>query len=183
MASNRMTKVASVVGVTVVVLLLDILFVYYVTSHGFKAGTNELMIGGFAIQLQWLPTIGVLLVSLIGWTEVFTRLFPRWAGPEIDPLAQLRLARVITVSIAAFACFLYLPYLLGSNWFWEGLSHLSRSISQFRGFGGWLQSVELPILNSDAVFQYSVAQVVASGAMVAFAWIFARPIRRARKLR
>jgi len=183
MASNRMTKVSSVLGVTVVVLLLDLLFVYYATSHGFNAGTNEPMIGGLAIQLQWLPVVGVLLVSLIGWTEVFTRIFPRWAGPEIDPLARLRLVRVITVSIAAFVCFLYLPYLLGSNWFWGGFSHLSRAISQFRSFGGWFQNLELPVLNSDAVFQYSVSQVVASGAMVAFAWVFARPVRRARKLR
>jgi len=183
MASKPTTKVAYILGVTVVVLLLDLLFVFYVTSHGFNPSGNPIMINSLSLQLQWLPVFGVVVVSLVGWYEVFARLFPRWAGPDLDPLARLRLIRVIVTSIAVFVVFLYLPYLLGSNWFWERMSHLSRDVAQFRGFGNWLLNFEMPVLMLDPVWQYSITQILASGVMIVFAWIFARPMRRVKKLR
>ena len=183
MASNRSSKLSSVVGVTVIVLLLDLLFVFYMTSHGLSPTTNELKIGGVSIQLQWLPVLGVLLVSLVAWYDAFTRIFPRWVGPELDPLARMRLMRAVTLSLAVFVCFLYVPFLIGSNWFWDGASALSRSITQFRGFGNWLLSVESPLLSLDPLWQYSITQILACGAMVSFVWAFARPMKRLRKPR
>ena len=183
MASNRSSKLSSILGVTIIVLLLDLLFVYYMTSHGISPMTNELKIGGFSIQLQWLPVFGVVLVSLVAWDDAFTRIFPRWVGPEADPLARMRLMRVITLSLAVFVCFLYVPFLLGSNWFWNGASTLSRSFTQFRGFGNWLLSVETPVLSLDPLWQYSITQILACGAMICFTWAFARPTRRLRKPR
>ena len=183
MASNRSSKLSSVAGVTVIVLLLDLLFVFYMTSHGLAATTNELKIGGVSIQLQWLPVFGVLLMSLVAWDDAFTRIFPRWIGPEADPMARIRLIRVITLSLAVFACFLYVPLLLGSNWFWAGVSILSRSVTQFRGFGNWLLGVEAPLLSLDALWQFSITQILACGAMICFTWAFARPTRRLRKSR
>jgi hypothetical protein len=183
LASTPATKVSSIVGITVLVLLLDLLFVFYVTSHGFNATSNQIMVSDLSIQLQWLPVIGVVIVSLVGWYEVFARIFPRWAGPELDLLARLRLVRVVALSIAVFVCVLYLPYLLGSNWFWEKMSHLSRDVSQFRGFGNWLLNLEMPLLTLDPIWQYSITQILASGVMVIFAWVFARPIRRVKKFR
>jgi hypothetical protein len=183
LASNRTSKISSVVGVTIIVLALDLLFVFYVTSHGFNPTTNELKIRGLAIQLQWLPLFGVLIVSLVAWYDAFTRIFPRWIGPEVDTLARLRMIRVIALSLAVFVCFLYLPYLLGSNWFWAGLSTVSRSIIQFKGLGSWLLNVETPALSLDPVWQYSVTQLLACGAMICIAWAFARPARRPRKFR
>jgi hypothetical protein len=182
LASNRSSKLSSVVGVTVIVLLLDLLFVFYMTSHGLGATTNEIKIGGVSIQLQWLPVLGVFLVSLVAWDDAFTRIFPRWIG-QVDPMARLRLIRVITLSLAVFACFLYVPFLLGSNWFWAGVSILSRSITQFRGFGNWLLGVEAPLLSLDALWQFSITQILACGAMISFTWAFARPTRRLRKPR
>jgi hypothetical protein len=171
------------VGVTVIVLLLDLLFVFYMTSHGLSSRTNELQIGGISIQLQWLPVLGVFLVSFVAWYDAFTRIFPRWVGPEVDPLARMRLMRAVTLSLAVFVCFLYVPFLLGSNWFWDGASALSRSIAQFRGFGNWLLSVESPLLSLDSLWQYSITQILACGAMISFTWAFARPMRRLRKPR
>jgi len=180
LASNRSSKLSSVVGVTVIVLLLDLLFVFYMTSHGLNP-TNELKMGGVGIQLQWLPVLGVLLVSLVAWYDAFTRIFPRWVGPEVDPLARMRLMRAVALSLAVFVCFLYVPFLLGSNWFWDGASALSRSVTQFRGFGNWLLGVESPLLSLDPLWQYSVTQILACGAMISFTWAFARPMRRLRK--
>jgi len=183
LASNRSNKISSVLGVTVIVLLLDLLFVFYMTSHGLSSMTNELKIVGVGVQLQWLPVLGVLIASLVAWYETFTRIFPRWVGPEADPLARMRLIRVITLSLTIFACFLYLPFLLGSNWFWDGVSAMSRAGNQFQGFGNWLLSVETPVLSLDPLWQYSITQILACGAMICSAWVFARPMRRLRKPR
>jgi len=183
MVSNSVVKPLSVIGVTVVVLLIDLLSVLYATSHGLNVASDSLTLGSFALQLQWLPFIGIAILSLVVWYEVFTRIFPRRAGPGVDPLAQLRLLRVIVVALAAFACILFIPYLLGSYWFWAKLSHLSRLLGQFRGFGSWLLNTEAQFTALDAIWQYSTLQILAAGAMVFVAWIFTRQPRRFKKLR
>ena len=173
----------SFVGWTVGVVLLDLLLVFYVMAHGFKAVNNGIMIGGFSLQLQWLPLLGVLVVALAVWSDAFTRIFPRWLGPEADPMARLRLLRVVTISLTAFVGFLYIPYLLGSSWFWLHLSHVSHAISPLQGVGSWLEAVEMPILTLDPVWQYAVTQVLACAALVFFALALARPAKRIRKIR
>jgi len=183
LASIRTNKVISAVGWTVVVVLLDLLLVFYVTLHGFEPGASGLMVWGFALQLQWLPPLGVLIVALAVWSDAFTRIFPRWLGPDADPMARLRLVRVITVSLTAFVCFLYIPYLLGSNWFWLRLSHLSHVIGSLKAFGSWLENLEMPVLSLDPAWQYSITQVLACAALVLFAWGFARPAKRPRRVR
>jgi len=171
------------VGWTVLVVLLDLLLVFYVMSHGFESMANQLVIGGFSLQLEWLPLLGVLIVSLAVWSDAFTRIFPRWLGPDADPMARLRLMRVITMSLTAFVCFLYIPYLLGSNWFWLRLSHLSHVIGSLKAFGSWLENLEMPVLSLDPAWQYSITQVLACAALVLFAWGFARPAKRPRRVR
>jgi hypothetical protein len=183
MASNSTAKLLSVIGVTIIVLLIDFLSVLYATSHGLTFNGKSLSLDGFALALQWLPFIGVALVSLVVWYEAFARLFPRRAGPEADPLAYLRLLRVIVFALAAFACLLFIPYLLGSDWFWAGLSNASRSISQFRDFGTWLVGAETKFTGLDAIWQYSTLQILSVGAMVIVAWIFTRQPRRLKKFR
>jgi hypothetical protein len=133
--------------------------------------------------LLWLPLVGLFIVSIAALNDVFTRIFPRWLGPEADPIARLRLMRVAVVCLAAFVCFLYVPYLLGSDWFWRHLSHASHAVSQLNGFGAWLQNLEMPILALDPVWQYSITQILAAAAFVVCAWALARPAKRPRKIR
>jgi hypothetical protein len=171
------------VGWTIVVVLLDALLIFYVTSHGFEPLTGGITVGGFSFQLQWLPLVGVLIVALAVWSDVFTRMFPRWLGPETDPMARLRLLRVVTVSLTAFVCFLYLPYLFGSYWFWIRLSQASHVIHQLEGFGNWLENLELPILTLNPVWQYAVTQILACVAFSFSAWALARPAKRPRRIR
>jgi hypothetical protein len=167
----------------IIVILLDLFLAIYVTSHGFSPTTNGIMVGENSFQIQWLPVLGVLVLSLAALYDAFTRVFPRWLGPEADPISRLRFMRVVTLSLAAFVCFLYIPYLLGSNWFWLHLSHASHYIGQLQGFGTWLENIEMPILSLNPVWQYSVTQILASGALVFFTWALARPARRPRKIR
>jgi hypothetical protein len=183
LASNLASKVSAIAGVTLIIILLDLVFVFYVVSHGFVPATNEIMVGGINLQLQWLPLLGILIVSIAALHDAFTRIFPRWLGPEADPMARLRLMRVVAVCLAAFVCFMYVPYLLGSNWFWLHLSHASHAVGQLKGFGTWLENVEMPILTLDSVWQYSITQILASAALVFFAWALARPAKRPRKIR
>jgi len=183
LASNRASKVSYIVGWTVVVVLLDLLLVLYVVSHGFEPLTNGITVGGFTLQLQWLPLVGVVIVAFSVWTDVFTRIFPRWLGPETDPMARQRLMRVVTVSLTVFVCVLYLPYLLGSYWFWRHLSQASHVIGQLQGVGDWLETLEMPILTLNPVWQYSVTQILACAALGLFAWALARPAKRPRRIR
>jgi hypothetical protein len=169
--------------VALIVGALDVLLVLYVLAHGFSSTTGELHLDGVSLQLQWLPVFGVVIVSIAALQDAFTRVFPRWLGPEADPIARLRLLRVVTVCLAAFACILYVPYLLGSNWFWLHLSHASRVLRQLEGFGTWLQGVESPILAWDPVWQYSLTEILASAALIFSIWILARPTRRPRRIR
>jgi len=183
LVSNNASKASYVLGWAVVVVLLDMLIVFYVMSHGFEPLTSGLVVGGFSLQLQWLPLLGILIVALAVWSDAFTRIFPRWLGPGADPLARLRLMRVVTVSLAAFICFLYLPYLLGSSWFWLHLSHASHLMGSLQGFGSWLENLEMPILALNPVWQYSIAQVLAGAALVLSAWALARPAKRPRRIK
>ena len=183
MASNRTSKIFYLVGWTVGVVALDLLLAFYVMNHGFQPTNNEITLGGFSLQLQWLPLLGVLVLALAVWSDVFTRIFPRWLGPDADPIARLRLLRVVAMSLTAFVCFLYIPYLLGSNWFWRHLSHASHLLGSLQGFANWLEVIENPILALDPVWQYALTQVLACAALIFSAWAFARPTKRIRRVR
>ena len=183
MASSLTTKLGYVLGVTLVVVLLDLLVAFYVMAHGFAPTGAGITLGGSSLQLQWLPVLGVLLVAIAVTSDAFTRIFPRWLGPEADPMARLRFVRMIAFSLVAFVCLLYIPYLLGSGWFWRHLSEASRVVGQLRGFGAWLENVEMPILSLDPIWQFAATQIIASAALVFFAWVLARPTRRPKKLR
>jgi hypothetical protein len=91
--------------------------------------------------------------------------------------------RVIVFSVMAFACVLYIPYLLGSNWFWTRTSEVSRSITQFRDIGLSLLHGQERIMTLNPLWQYSITQILATVAMLTVAWLFGRAARRPRKLR
>ena len=181
----RLKKLATIIGVTVVFLLLDWLYLIYITAHGFEVKVQELAFGGFrlSIPLQWLPIIGVVFVSLVGWYEVSYRIFPRRGVLEVDPVANLRLLRVIIFSVAFFIFILYIPSLIGSNWFWARMSDAGKSIPQVQNFGQSLLSTDESAMGLNPLWQYSLTQVIAAAALVFSTWAFARRPRRPRKLR
>ena len=183
MPSNpTLTKISAILGVTVAVFLLDWFYVVYVTSYGFETKTQEFILGtlNFSIPLQWLPVAGVVLVSLVAWYEVTSTIFPRRAGPGLDSLSNVRLMRVVAISLAAFVCVLYIPYIVGSGWFWARMSSAS-SISQIRDFAVSLLNTDKSMMSLDPLWQYSISQFAALMAMVFSAWVFGRDVRRSRK--
>jgi len=184
-SSTNRAKSISAVGVSAAIAALDWFYLFYITSYNFEVKTQNFEFGGFTlvIPIQWLPVLGVFLVALVAWYEVLTRIFPRRAGPEIDPLTNARWLRAIALSVMAFVCVLYIPYLLGSVWFWAKLSKVGRSIPQVLGMGRSLLNRQEPLMTLDPLWQYSVSQILATAAMVMVAWAFSRTARRPRKLR
>lgn len=184
MPMNQTTiKLSSILGVTAAIFLLDWFYASYITAHGFDLKTQQFAVAGFSFSmpLQWLPIIGIVFVSLVTWSEVFARIFPRRGATEFDPLANLRLIRVIVLSLALFTSVLYIPYLIGSNWFWARLSEASKSFTQLRDFGVSLLNTDESAMSLNPLLQYSLTQVLAAGALVFGAFAFGRVARRPRK--
>ena len=178
-------KLATIVGVTLVVFVLDWFYLIYITAHGFESKAQEFALAGFkfSIPLQWFPIIGMILVSFVGWYEVSYRIFPRRGVLELDQLANLRLLRVVIFSLASFVFVLFIPSLIGSNWLWARLSDASKSVSQLRDLGLSLLSTDESAMKLNPLWQYSITQVFAAAALVFSTWAFARVARRPRKLR
>jgi hypothetical protein len=176
-------KALFAVGIAVVIGLVDWFFMYYMTSFTFQ--TKPFDVGSFKLPfaVQWLPVLGVVLATFVAWFEASARIFPRRGGPVPDPLGYARLFRAVGFSLMAFICVLYIPYILGSNWFWAGVSNLSHSSAQVEGFGVSLLKAQEPMMTLNPLWQYSVSQMVATAAMVVVAWSFSRTPRRPRKLR
>jgi ABC-type amino acid transport system permease subunit len=78
---------------------------------------------------------------------------------------------------------LYVPYLIGSNWFWARLSELSKSFSQVAGFGQSFLNTDESVMSLNPLWQYSLSQVLAAAVVIMSTWMFARVARRPRKQR
>ena len=182
---SSVTKWSAVLSVTVLIVLLDLFFIVYVSSYGLESKAQEIALAGLktSIQIQWLPLLGLVLLSFVTWYETYYRIFPRRGTFEIDPLARMRLLRAIVFSLAFFIWVLYIPYLIGSNWFWARISETGNSISQVRDFGlSLLVNVE-SMMRLGQVWQYSLSQTLASAVIVLGAWAFGRATRRPKKQR
>jgi hypothetical protein len=186
MVSNAtLYKLSAVFGVTALIVVLDWFYLLYITSYGLEQKVQQVTLGGFmfSLPLLWVPVAGIVLVSLVAWYEISTQLFPRRPSIEADSLAKLRLLRAIAFSVALFAIVLYVPYLVGSNWFWTRLSGAGKSFTQIRDFGFSLLGTAESLMAFSTLWQYSLSQNLATAVMVVAAWAFGRAARRPRKQR
>jgi len=176
------TRVLTILGSTAVIFLLDWFYLAYMTSKGFDPKIHKFVFDMIKvpIPIQWLPVVGVLFVSFVVWYEVSFTIFPRRVALERDTLSSVRLMRAIVLSIAIFVCVLYIPYIIGSNWFWARLSSAS-SISQVRDLGVYLLNNDQSMMELDQIWQYSISQFAALLCMVLSALFFGRSPKRIRK--
>jgi hypothetical protein len=93
------------------------------------------------------------------------------------------LLRAVVFSLAVFVLVLYVPYLIGSNWFWARISETGRSITQVHDFGLSLLNTVQSMMLMNQLWQYSLSQILAAAAMIFGAWAFARSARRQKKSR
>ncbi len=178
-------KTLTILGATIVVLLVDWFFLVYFTSYGFEEKIEQITIGNLnvAVPIQWLPVLGVVIVSIVLWYEVSAQLFPRIGSVEADPLTKVRLLRTVALSLAFFVWVLFVPYLVGSTWFWTRLGEASMSVSQIRDFGQSLLNLSESVMALNKLWGYSLSQVLATGVMVLTAFALGRAPRRPRKQR
>jgi hypothetical protein len=176
-------KTIIVLGVSAAIFLIDWFYLTYITNHGLERKFQEVILSNltFSVPLQWLPVAGVVLVSVVVMQEVLAAIFPRRTGSNVDTsLSNIRLVRVIVFSLAAFACVLYLPYILGSDWFWARVSGASGT-SQIRDLALWLLKTEQPMVEMDPLWQYSTSELLALISMVFVAVMFGRSPKRIRR--
>ena len=175
-------KLPAVLGSTAIIFVLDWFYLAYMTSKGFEPKIHEFMLSTFklAVPLQWLPVAGVILVSFVVWYEVSFTIFPRRTAMEEDTLSNIRLMRAIVLALAVFTCLLYIPYIVGSDWFWARLSGAS-SVPQIRDLGLSLLNTDQTLMALDQIWQYSISQSVALMGMVMAAWGFGRGPKRIRR--
>jgi len=173
---------SSIIGMTGTVFLIDWFYMRYITAHGFELKTEAFKVAGISalLPIQWLPVLGMVLLALVASFEISTRIFPK-RGFNIDPLGGIRFLRAIVVSLALFVCVLYLPYLIGSNWFWARLSELSRSVAQVQGFSQSLLNAEESAMTLDVLYQYALSQVAAALVLVISTFAFTRITRRTKQ--
>lgn len=176
---SRAMQLSSILGVTLLISLLDVFFLFYETSHGLNLTPSPTSIS-IPIPLEWLPVIGVVVLSLTTWYEAYYRVFPR-RGFEVDALGRIRLLRAVLFSLTFFVLVLYVPALIRSSFFWGTLAETGKSVTQLRDFGNSLLKSVGPLFTFDPVWQYASFQVLASLVMVLGAWTFARARRRVRK--
>jgi len=179
-ARSRTVQLSSILGGCAVISLLDWFYALYANSHGLEPA-HALTIKGMSspIPVEWLPVVGVVLLSLVTWYEAYYRVFPRRGS--VDPLARVRLVRAIVFSVALFVIFLCVPTLLGSAWFWSSLSATGKSVTPIRDFGNSILKSFGSLIGLDVLWAYSIVQVLASMVMVLGAFVFARAERRVRK--
>jgi len=178
---SRTMQMPSIIGITIVISLLDLFFLLYETSHGLNLAQSSASAGvSVPIPLEWLPVVGVIVLSLVTWYEAYYRIFPR-RGFEVDALGRIRLVRAVVFSLTLFVLVLYVPALVRSSWFWGTMSATGKSITQVQDFGNSLLKSVRPLITFDLVWQYASFQVLASTVMVLCAWAFARATRRVRK--
>lgn len=179
-ARSRTVQLSSILGGCAVISLLDWFYALYANSHGLEPA-HALTIKGMSspIPVEWLPVVGVVLLSLVTWYEAYYRVFPRRGS--IDPLGRIRLIRAIVFSITLFVLVLYVPSLLGSDWFWSNVSATGKSVTQIRDIGNFILNSFGSLIGLDMLWGYSSAQILASAVMVLGAFAFARAARRIRK--
>jgi hypothetical protein len=184
-SSMTRSKLPIILGISLIIAALDWFYMFYITSTGFEVKIQSLTLGSFkfGLPIQWLPIAGVFVVTMVAWYDVSAKIFPRRGGPEIDPLSNMRLVRAIALSVMTFVLVLYVPYLLGSVWFWSRVGKVGRTVPQVLSIGQSLLNAQEPLMSLDPLWQYSISQTLATAAMVCVAWLSARGARRPRKPR
>ena len=183
MSTTTALKTLTILGATMVVLLADWFFLVYSTSYGFEEKIELITIGNLdvGVPIPWLPVLGVLIVSIVLWYEVTAQLLPRIGSAEAYPLIKVRLLRTVALALTFFVWVLFVPYLVGSSWFWTRLGEASMSVSQIRDFGQSLLNLSEPVMALNKLWGYSLSQILATGVMVLIAFTLGRVPRRPRK--
>jgi len=180
--------IISAVLLIVTVTLLQIFFIDYISSHGFSPRHEQIEIGALqaTVPIVLLPALGVTLVILTSWMYAVDRTL------RVRMKVDLRRQRTETVSrmvetsawiLWAYSLFLFIPYILGSNWFITSVYHLSLNLPQLGQFFASAYESVISLMDLDLIWKFAISQNFAACSAAIFTAAYVRRQSRVKKPR
>jgi len=170
------------------IILLQFFFVNYMFSHGFSPGNERIKIGTLqvTVPIVLLPALGVTLVILSSWMFTVDRTMRVRVKTDLRKQrmgADSRMVEVGALILGAYSLFLFIPYVLGSNWFITGANSLSKHLPQLDQFFASAYGSAILLMDLDSIWKFALSQNLAACSAALFAALYVRRQGRARKLR
>ena len=170
------------------IILLQFFFVDYMLSHGFSPSNEQVKIGSLQVTfpIVLLPALGVSLVMLSSWMYAVDRTMRVRVKTDLRKQrvgADLRMVEVGALILSVYSLFLFIPYILGSNWFITGANSLSQRLPQLGQFFVAAYGTVISLMDLDSIWKFALSQNLAACSAAFFAALYVRRQSRARKPR
>jgi len=170
------------------IILLQFFFVEYMFSHGFSPINEQIKIGTLqvTVPIVLLPALGVTLVILSSWMFAVDRTMRVKMKTDLRKQRMGEDSRMVEVGaliLGAYSLFLFIPYILGSNWFITGANSLSKNLPQLGQFFTSAYGSAILLMDLDSIWKFALSQNLAACSAALFAALYVRRQGRARKLR
>lgn len=138
------------------------------------------------VPIVLLPALGVILVMLSSWMYAVDRTM------KVRMKTDLRKQRIETVLrmvesgaliLGAYSLFLFIPYILGSNWFITGVNNLSKNLPQVSQFFASAYENVISLMDLDSIWKLALSQNLAACGAALFAAVYVQRQGRVRKPR
>ena len=180
--------IISVALLIATIILLQFFFINYMLSHGFSPSNEQVKIGTLQVTfpIVLLPALGVSLVILSSWVYAVDRTMRVRVKTDLRKQrmgADSRMVEVGALILGAYSLFLFMPYILGSNWFIIGANSLSQRLPQLGQFFVSAYGSVILLMDLDSIWKFALSQNLAGCGAALFAALYVRRQGRARKPR
>jgi len=170
------------------IIVLQFFFIDYMFSHGFSPRNEQIKIGTLqvTVPIVLLPALGVTLVILSSWMFAVDRTMRVRMKTDLRKQrmgADSRMVEVGALILGAYSLFLFIPYVLGSNWFITGANNLSQRLPQLGQLFASAYGSAILLMDLDSIWKFALSQNLAACSAALFAALYVRRQGRARKLR
>jgi hypothetical protein len=170
------------------IILLQFFFINYMLSHGFSPSNGQVKIGTLQVTfpIVLLPALGVSLVILSSWMYAVDRTMRMRVKTDLRKQrigADSRMVEVGALILGAYSLFLFIPYVLGSNWFIAWANSLSQRLPQLGQFFVSAYRSVISLMDLDSIWKFALSQNLAGCSAALFAALYVRRQGRARKPR
>jgi len=170
------------------IILLQLFFIDYMSSHGFSPRNEQVELATLQVAAPTvlLPTLGVTLVMLSSWMYAVDRTMRVRMKTDLRRQrmeADSRMVEVGALILGTYSLFLFIPYILGSNWFITGANNLSQRLPQLDQFFASAYGSVILLMDLDSIWKFALSQNLAACSAAFFAALYVRRQSRARKPR
>ncbi len=187
----RWATVRGIISAAVLIaatILLQVFFVEYMSFHGFSLRNEQIKIGTLEVfvPIVLLPTLGVTLVILSSWMYAVERTMRVRIKADLRKQRIERVSRMVETSaliLGNYSLFLFIPYILGSNWFMTGVNNLSTNLPQLGWFFAIAYGTIISLMDLDSIWKFALSQNLAACGAALFAAVYVHRQERVRKPR